>query len=74
VYEEIRRKIAKKEKERARYIDEVKRTLMKKLYENHIEGEVTGRLKQSYSIYLKMKEQNIDFDQVNSVESDLSLL
>jgi GTP pyrophosphokinase len=67
IYEEIRRKIAKKEKERARYIDQVKRTLMKKLYENHIEGEVTGRLKQIHSIYLKMKEQNIDFDQVYDI-------
>ena len=67
IYEEIRRKIAKKEKERTRYIEEVKRTLMKKLYENHIEGEVTGRLKQIYSIYLKMKEQNIDFDQVYDI-------
>jgi GTP pyrophosphokinase len=67
IYEEIRRKIAKKEKERSRYVDEVKRTLMKKLYENHIEGEVTGRLKQSYSIYLKMKGQNIDFDQVYDI-------
>lgn len=64
IYEEIQRKIAKKEKERSRYIDEVNRTLMKKLYENHIEGEITGRLKQIYSIYLKMKGQNIDFDQV----------
>jgi len=67
IYDEIRRKIAKKEKERARYIEEVKRTLMKKLYENRIEGEVTGRLKQIYSIYLKMKEQNIDFDQVYDI-------
>jgi GTP pyrophosphokinase len=67
IYEEIQRKIAKKEKERARYIDEVKRTLMKKLYENRIEGEVTGRLKQIYSIYLKMKDQNIDFDQVYDI-------
>jgi GTP pyrophosphokinase len=67
IYEEIRRKIAKKEKERLRYVDEVKRTLMKRLYENHIEGEVTGRLKQIYSIYLKMKGQNIDFDQVYDI-------
>lgn len=67
IYEEIRRKIAKKEKERTRYIEEVKRTLMKKLYENHTQGEVTGRLKQIYSIYLKMKEQNIDFDQVYDI-------
>jgi guanosine-3',5'-bis(diphosphate) 3'-pyrophosphohydrolase len=67
IYDEIRHKIAKKEKERTRYIEEVKRTLMKKLYENRIEGEVTGRLKQIYSIYLKMKDQNIDFDQVYDI-------
>lgn len=67
IYAEIQRKIAKKEKERHRYIDEVKRTLMKKLYENKIEGEVSGRLKQIYSIYQKMKDQNIDFDQVYDI-------
>jgi guanosine-3',5'-bis(diphosphate) 3'-pyrophosphohydrolase len=67
LYGDFQRKIAKKEKERARYIDEVKRTLLKKLYENHIEGEVTGRIKQIYSIYLKMKDQNIDFDQVYDI-------
>lgn len=67
IYEDIKRKIAKKEKEREHYIEEVKRTLMRKLYENNIEGEVTGRLKQIYSIYLKMKDQNIDFDQVYDI-------
>jgi GTP pyrophosphokinase len=67
IYDEIRRKIAKKEKERTRYIEEVKRTLMKRLYENRIEGEVSGRLKQIYSIYLKMKDQNINFDQVYDI-------
>jgi len=67
IYKDIQRKIAKKEKESARYIDEVKRTLMKKLYENHIEGEVTGRIKQIYSIYLKMKDHNIDFGQVYDI-------
>jgi guanosine-3',5'-bis(diphosphate) 3'-pyrophosphohydrolase len=64
VYREVQLKIAKKEKERGRYIEEVNRTLMKKLYESHIEGEVTGRVKQSYSIYLKMKSHNLDIDQV----------
>ncbi len=67
LYEDIRKRIAKKEKERSRYIDEVNRTLMKKLYENRIEGEVSGRLKQIYSIYMKMKDQNIDFDQVYDI-------
>lgn len=67
IYGEIQQKIVKKERERHRYVDEMKRTLMKKLYENKIEGEVTGRLKQIYSIYLKMKDQNIDFDQVYDI-------
>jgi len=67
LYQDIQRKIAKKEKERFNYIDTVKRTLMKKLYENHIEGEVTGRLKQTYSIYRKMRDQNIDLDQVYDI-------
>jgi len=67
IYGEIQQKIVKKERERHRYIDEMKRTLMKKLYENKIEGEVAGRLKQIYSIYLKMKDQNIDFDQVYDI-------
>ncbi len=67
IYDEIKRKIAKKEKERTNYIDEVKRTLLKKLYENRISGEVTGRIKQIYSIYLKMKDQNIDLDQIYDI-------
>jgi guanosine-3',5'-bis(diphosphate) 3'-pyrophosphohydrolase len=67
LYEEIQRKIAKREKERNQYIDMVKRTLIKKLYENHIDGEITGRLKQTYSIYRKMRDQNIDLGQVYDI-------
>jgi GTP pyrophosphokinase len=67
LYEEIQKKIARKEKERTSYIDEVKRTLMKKLYENHIEGEVSGRIKQIYSIYRKMREQNLELDEVYDI-------
>jgi guanosine-3',5'-bis(diphosphate) 3'-pyrophosphohydrolase len=67
LYEEIQKKIAKKEKERTSYIDEVKRTLMRKLYENHIQGEVSGRIKQIYSIYRKMREQNLEIDEVYDI-------
>jgi GTP diphosphokinase / guanosine-3',5'-bis(diphosphate) 3'-diphosphatase len=67
IYEDIQRKIARREKERSSYVDEVKRTLLKRLYENHIQGEVMGRLKQIYSIYMKMRDQNIDFDQVYDI-------
>ena len=67
LYEEIQRKIAKREKERLRYSDTVKRTLMRTMYENHIQGEVTGRLKTIYSIHRKMRDQNIDLDQVYDI-------
>jgi GTP diphosphokinase / guanosine-3',5'-bis(diphosphate) 3'-diphosphatase len=67
IYEDIQGKIAKKEKERSSYIDEVKKNLMKKLYENRIEGDVSGRLKQIYSIFEKMRDQNINFDQVYDI-------
>src|SRR4030042_332189 len=42
LYSEIQKKIARKEKERTRYIDEVKRTLTKRLYENPIAAERRG--------------------------------
>jgi guanosine-3',5'-bis(diphosphate) 3'-pyrophosphohydrolase len=64
IYNDIKRKVATKEKERERYIGEVKRIITKKLFEYKIEAEVTGRPKQIYSIYKKMNAQDIDFDQV----------
>jgi guanosine-3',5'-bis(diphosphate) 3'-pyrophosphohydrolase len=66
-YTDIKRKIAKKEKERQRYIEEVKRIITKKLFEYKIEAEVTGRPKQIYSIYKKMNSLDIDFDQVYDI-------
>jgi GTP pyrophosphokinase len=64
IYTDIQRKIAKKEKERERYIQEANRIITKKLFEYKIEAEVSGRPKQIYSVYKKMDAQDIDFDQV----------
>jgi guanosine-3',5'-bis(diphosphate) 3'-pyrophosphohydrolase len=64
MHNDIKRKIAKKEKERERYIGEVGRILTKKLFEYKIDAEVTGRPKKIYSVYKKMNAQDIDFDQV----------
>jgi len=64
IYNDIKKKIAKREKERERYIEEVKRILTKKLFEHKIDAEVTGRPKKIYSVYKKMNAQDIDFDQV----------
>ncbi len=55
---EPRRKKAEKE------IQKIQKTLQALMKENKIPAEIFSRIKRLYSIYNKMKNQNIDFDQV----------
>ncbi len=55
---EPRRKKAEKE------IKKIKKTLRGLMAENNITADIFSRIKRLYSIYNKMKYQNIDFDQV----------
>jgi GTP diphosphokinase / guanosine-3',5'-bis(diphosphate) 3'-diphosphatase len=64
VYYQLKRNVAKKKAERARYIDEVIAILQKKMGEAEIETEISGRPKHFYSIYKKMQAQNVLFDQI----------
>ncbi|MBI2962572.1 MAG: bifunctional (p)ppGpp synthetase/guanosine-3',5'-bis(diphosphate) 3'-pyrophosphohydrolase [Deltaproteobacteria bacterium] len=64
VYYQLKRWIAKKKDERERYIKEVIGVLSKKLEEAGIEAQVTGRPKHFYSIYQKMEQQNLLYDQI----------
>jgi GTP diphosphokinase / guanosine-3',5'-bis(diphosphate) 3'-diphosphatase len=64
VYYQLKRWVAKKKEERERYIKEVISVLSKKLQEADIEAEVTGRPKHFYSIYQKMQQQNLLYDQI----------
>jgi len=64
VYYQLKRNVAKKKAERERYIQEVITVLGKRLEENGIEAEVTGRPKHFYSIYEKMQTQNLLYDQI----------
>jgi GTP pyrophosphokinase len=64
IYKDLEKRLAKKERERERYVDEVVRIITKKLYEYGLVAEVTGRPKRIYSIYRKMQTQNLDFEQV----------
>ncbi|HEX7152350.1 MAG TPA: bifunctional (p)ppGpp synthetase/guanosine-3',5'-bis(diphosphate) 3'-pyrophosphohydrolase [Thermoanaerobaculia bacterium] len=45
-------------------VDRIKATLQQKLKENEIEGEVTGRVKSMYSIFSKMRRQELDIGQL----------
>jgi guanosine-3',5'-bis(diphosphate) 3'-pyrophosphohydrolase len=64
---ELSKKVAKTKKERERYVDEVKGIITKKLDELGIRGEVTGRVKQLFSIYKKMKRQGVEFHDVYDI-------
>jgi GTP pyrophosphokinase len=64
---ELSEKVAKRAKERDKFINDVVKVIRSKLEEDKIEAEVYGRVKHLYSIWRKMRAQNIDFDQVHDV-------
>ncbi|MBW2038265.1 MAG: bifunctional (p)ppGpp synthetase/guanosine-3',5'-bis(diphosphate) 3'-pyrophosphohydrolase [Deltaproteobacteria bacterium] len=66
-YKELSRKVAKTKKERERYVEEVRGIILERLKEFGIKGEITGRVKQLYSIYQKMKRQGIEFHDVYDI-------
>ncbi len=67
MYNDLAEKVVKKKRERETYIEDVKKQINAKLTEHDITGEISGRYKHLYSIYLKMQRQGIDFDQVYDV-------
>ncbi len=63
-YSELARRVAKKQDKRREYTNQVKQIIQREMERSNIKGRVEGRAKHFYSIYQKMKEQNIDFDEV----------
>ena len=51
-------------KQREKYVEEVKRRLQSVLGESGIRAEVTGRLKEVYSLFQKMQDQHLTLDEV----------
>lgn len=64
IYYQLKRNVAKKKSEREKYINEVIAILGKKLEEEGIDAEITGRSKHFFSIYQKMERENLDFEQI----------
>lgn len=56
--------IKAKKSERERYIQETVQIIRNLLRDHHIQAEVAGRPKHFFSIWKKMRESNIDLDQV----------
>lgn len=57
-------RVAKRDEERQRYLEEVIRLVKQALAEAGLKGEVQGRPKHLYGIYQKMERQSISFEEV----------
>jgi len=64
VYYKLAEKIAKSKKERERLRELVIKEIRKQLDIYNVQGEVSGRPKHFYSIFVKMETQKIEFEQV----------
>ena len=63
-FEELNKAVKDKISLSSDVVERIKATLQKKLQENEIEGEVSGRVKSMYSIWSKMRRQEIDIGQL----------
>ncbi|MGE0527510.1 MAG: bifunctional (p)ppGpp synthetase/guanosine-3',5'-bis(diphosphate) 3'-pyrophosphohydrolase, partial [Bdellovibrionales bacterium] len=67
-YYSLAQKVARKKREREKYIDDVRKILTGELERRtRAKFEVTGRPKHLWSIYKKMQSRSIDYDQVYDV-------
>ncbi len=67
VYQDLKKKIAKKRIIRELEVRKVIRSIRKKLAEKGVENKVYGRAKNFYSIYRKMIKKNIPFEEVRDL-------
>ena len=63
-YYELMERVDKNKEERDRYTEEVKDIIRRQIESFGLKGEVRGRAKHFYSIFNKMHEQRINFDEV----------
>jgi GTP pyrophosphokinase len=67
IYYRLAEKIAMKKRERETYITETISLVQEKMLEYSVTGEVTGRPKHFFSIYKKMQQRGVDFDQIQDL-------
>jgi guanosine-3',5'-bis(diphosphate) 3'-pyrophosphohydrolase len=63
-YQQIQEGLSRKKGELEKYIQEVCQLIREKLAEHQLKGEVSGRLKNFYSIYRKLQAQQITLDEL----------
>jgi len=64
---ELAQCVAKKKRERDKYISDVCKTLQARLADQGFAADVTGRAKHLYSVFRKMKSQQCAFDDIHDV-------
>ncbi len=63
-YNDLAKRVDMRSEERNRYTEEIKNIIRKEILEYGLKAEIVGRAKHFYSIYKKMREQHIEFDEV----------
>ena len=63
-YDELRKAVDQKMSVSANVVERLKKTLRDKLDENGLQGEVQGRVKSMFSIWSKLRRQEIDIGQL----------
>ncbi len=66
-YYRLAEKISMKKAEREEYIRDTIATIQEKLMEYSVQADVSGRPKHFYSIYKKMSQRGVDFDQIQDL-------
>lgn len=64
IFEEIKIRIADSEKRRMQLINHFSLPIIKKLEENNIDFEITGRPKSIYSVWKKIQSKNVTFEDI----------
>ncbi len=67
IYYRLAEKVSMKRSERESYIKETIELIHEKMLEYSVKGDVTGRPKHFYSIYKKMTQRGVDFEQVQDL-------
>lgn len=67
IYYRLAEKIAMKKREREAYINETIALVEEKMLEYSVQGDVTGRSKHFFSIYKKMQQRGVDFEQIQDL-------
>ncbi|OGP13772.1 MAG: GTP pyrophosphokinase [Deltaproteobacteria bacterium RIFCSPLOWO2_02_FULL_50_16] len=67
VWERIERQVEQLKKHSSKFMDKINDIVKRKLVEFGIKADVSCRVKHQYSIYKKMEEQKVEFDQIHDL-------